>query len=102
MENEKITTASVKVLDWASARFWAECFIVLGDSSFEVVVAYDEHEGFDLTVTDWFGDEVDGDKFAAMLGYRDADNLCVDLTDGMFSVPDTQFDFQVAKMEVAQ
>ncbi len=99
---KRTATAQVEVLDWATSRFWVEYSIQVGESTFEVSVGYCEGEGFELTVTGSDEQEIDGDEFAVMLGFRDKWDLCVDLTDGMFAVPDMQFSLQVEELEVAQ
>ena len=98
----KETSAKVELLDWATAQFWAEYCVSLGGEEFGVAVSFYDGYCFDVTVTDSTGADIDGEEFATMLGYRDAADLCVDLTDGMFSAPRARFTLQAGTVEVAR
>lgn len=93
--------ALVEVTDWATAEFWVEYLIQFGKTRFEVAVEYDERDGFQVSAKEVGTDkEFGGDELATMLGYRDEMDLCDDLTQGMFAVPERRFVLTVGGKEV--
>lgn len=90
-------TARVTVTSWATAQFWVEYSIQVGESTFEVSVEFDDRDGFQMSVKETGSDEAfGGDEFATMLGYEHEMDLCDDLTQGMFVVPEQQFALTVS------
>ena len=79
-------TVPFEVRDWWVDGFSVNLRIDLTDNPVDVALTWSEFGGWDATVTDSTGQEVDRHALAASLGFDHPADLWEALTDGLFTV----------------
>lgn len=79
-----MSKATVKVEAAVIDGFSADLFIETDDNSFELAFSYDVANGFDIEVTDAYGNDVPADKFAQLLGFSSEWDMLDAFTEGLF------------------